>query len=277
MKTLYIIRPIDSRISRWAIILLLVLLPLMICQAQRKKLNTLELKPQGDVILNFIPIVDGKLFFIDSVYITSGGERIKITNWKFFVSNIALSSSLGIEEPASFENKLPVLLIDYSRVNDSGVHPSIKFNIGDYTDVRFDVGLPRQLNHSDPTVALPPLDLAQQDMYWEWNSGYIFLLVEGQLVDAKNERFHFAIGGDNKIMPFAHGNLFNVSPLVKVEKGRTTQVNFTFDFNKLLKNGDGSNYSLTEEKSRIVHGGYFADILSVNAKHAIEFKSVEIK
>lgn len=275
MKILCIIPLIVNKMSKYTIILLFVLLPVMMCQAQKKKAKTLdlELKPHGDVILNFIPVVDGKAFFIDSIYTAPGGERFKITNWKFFVSNIALSSSLGIEEPAIFENKLPVLFIDYSRAN----HSLVQFNTGDYTDVRFDVGLPRQLNHSDPTVALPPLDLAQQDMYWEWNSGYIFLLVEGQLADGDHERFHFAIGGDNKIMPFAHGNLFQVSPLIKVEKGRVLQMNFTFDFNKLLKNGDGSNYSLKSEKSRIVHGGYFADVLSLNAKYAIEFKSVELK
>ncbi len=277
MKILFTTQPIVSRIIRRSTILLLLILPAIICQAQKKKPNTVELKPQGDVILNFIPVVDGKAFFIDSVYTAPAGERFKITNWKFFVSNIALSSSLSIEEPAIFESKLPVLLIDYGRANDSGVRSSIKFNIGDYTDVRFDVGLPRQLNHSDPTVALPPLDLAQQDMYWEWNSGYIFLLIEGQLVDAQNERFHFAIGGDNKIMPFTHGNLFHVTPLVKVEKGRTMQINFIFDFNKILKNGDGSVYELNSEKKRIVHGGYFADILSLNAKYAIEFKSIETK
>lgn len=272
MKILYTIPPIVSRRFIACMIVSLIGFSSFICHAQKKA----TVKEQGEVVLNFIPVVDGKPFFMDSMYTTPNGEQYKITNWKFFVSNMALSSSFGIEQTISVENKLPVLLIDFSKTNISGVGNSLKVQTGSYTDVRFDIGLPRQINHSDPTMAIPPLDLAQQDMYWEWNSGYIFLLVEGQLMSTK-ERFHFAIGGDNKIMPFAHGNLFHVTPLVQVDKSKITQLNFTFDFNKLLKNGDGSVYSLDSEKKRIVHGGYFADVLSLNAKYAIEFKSVEIK
>jgi len=272
MKSLYVIRHIASNMIYQKWIIVFSVLFSVTCFAQ-KKTTAIKAIEKSNVRLDLTPVVDGKPFFWDSVYTSPGGDRYKITNWKFFISNIALSSSLGKEQPAFIENKPAVLLIDFSKANDQ----IIQVEIGEYTDIRFDVGLPRQINHTDPTSALPPLDLAQQDMYWEWNSGYIFLLIEGQLMNDAKERFHFAIGGDNKIMPFAHGNLFNVVPLVKVEKAKTTTLRFTFDFNKLLKNGDGSSYSLTSEKSRIVHGGYFADLLSMNAKHAIEFKKVEIR
>ncbi|MDF2454093.1 MAG: hypothetical protein K0R51_86 [Cytophagaceae bacterium] len=272
MTILYAILPTASSSFVKYVTVLLLALSLGTCYAQKKT----AVKEQGDVMLNFIPLVEGEAFFMDSIYSAPGGEQYKITNWKFFVSNIAFSTSFGVEQPVAVESKLPVLLIDFGKANTTGVQSIVKVQTGAYTDVRFDIGLPRQINHSDPTMALPPLDLAQQDMYWEWNSGYIFLLVEGQLIST-NERFHFAIGGDNKIMPFAHGNLFNITPLVQVEKNKITQLNFTFDFNKLLKNGDGSAYSLNSEKKRIVHGGYFADILSLNAKYAMEFKSVEVK
>src|SRR6187402_1243547 len=134
--------------------------------------------------MRFIPVVDDKPFFIDSIYRSPGGELYEISNCKFFVSNIAFSSSLGKEESAFIENKLPILLIDFGKSNDTtkqGILSekySLHLQTGAYTDVRFDVGLPRQINHTDPTSAPAPLDLAQQDMYWEWNSGYIFLLIE---------------------------------------------------------------------------------------------------
>ena len=272
MKSLYVIRNTVSDMIHLRLLLVFIGLFPVTCFAQ-KRTTAVKAIEQSNVVLDFTPVVDGKPFFLDSVYTSPGGDRYKITNWKFFVSNIALSSSLGKEHAAFSETKPAVLLIDFSKAN----HQILQVDIGEYTDIRLDVGLPRQINHTDPTSALPPLDLAQQDMYWEWNSGYIFLLIEGQLLHDQKDRFHFAIGGDNKIMPFAHGNLFNAVPLVKVEKGKTTTLRFTFDFNKLLKNGDGSNYSLTAEKARIVHGGYFADVLSMNAKQAMEFKKVEMR
>lgn len=276
MKSLSEIRSTVNRISALRLIFISLLLGSFPCVAQKKTTGT-EKKYFAPVELSFTPVVDGKPFFRDSIYTSPGGDRYKITNWKFFVSNIALSSSFGQEQIAIKDNKPAVLLIDFSMHNKTIPSELMNVQTGAYTDIRFDVGLPRQINHSDPTSALPPLDLAQQDMYWEWNSGYIFLLIEGQLINEKKDRFHFAIGGDNKIMPFAHGNLFNVVPLVQVEKGKITTLHFTFDVNKLLKNGDGSHYSLTSEKSRIVHGGYFADVLSMNAKQAIEFKKADTR
>ena len=44
---------------------------------------------------------------------------------------------------------------------------------GTYTGVRFEVGLPFEKNHRDPTLQPSPLNLSR--MFWNWNGGYKFM------------------------------------------------------------------------------------------------------
>jgi len=74
---------------------------------------------------------------------------------------------------------------------------------------------------SDPAIFQPS---ASQ------NSCFNFLLTEGQRLDYKNAIFHFTIGGDVNTMPVLFRNLFNITPLIKVRKGKTTRIILNFDF-----------------------------------------------
>jgi hypothetical protein len=111
-----------------------------------------------------------------------------------------------------------VYLIDFSESNQDSITGALSVSIpltvaiGNYSDVRFNIGLPRPLNHSDPTMAQEPLDLAKGDMFWEWNTGYIFLLIEGTSETASDSILHFAIGVDSRIMPFSFGDIFDATP-----------------------------------------------------------------
>jgi uncharacterized repeat protein (TIGR04052 family) len=47
---------------------------------------------------------------------------------------------------------------------------------GDYTAVRFDLGVPFALNHQDVTVAASPLNVPP--MWWNWQGGYKFVRID---------------------------------------------------------------------------------------------------
>lgn len=51
---------------------------------------------------------------------------------------------------------------------------------GTYRGVAFSIGVPADLNHTDPSLAASPLTLST--MQWTWNAGYIFLRVDAELV-----------------------------------------------------------------------------------------------
>ncbi|MBX9851532.1 MAG: hypothetical protein K2X86_07205 [Cytophagaceae bacterium] len=148
--------------------------------------------------------------------------------------------------------------------------------VGNYTDIRFNIGVPRNINHSDPSLAPPPLDLGKGGMFWEWNSGYIFFLAEGKCEELKGNIFHFAIGGDARIMPFSFGNIFDIEPIIKIQAGKTTRIKLVLDFNKIVMNGDGSIYNIKSSGAFIVHGGYNADQLRNNILQSIQFVSSEV-
>jgi len=49
---------------------------------------------------------------------------------------------------------------------------------GQYRGIRFNVGVPRELNHLDASTQQLPLGV-NSGMFWTWNPGYIFYRLEG--------------------------------------------------------------------------------------------------
>jgi hypothetical protein len=236
------------------------------------------------VELIITPFAGDKPLYIDSVYQSPGGQSYSVKKLCFFLSDIALARSTGKEYAVKQEqNSTGVFLMNFSKPDfDAGYRKqsckiSFKVKPGEYSDIRFSIGVPRELNHGDPAVAPAPLNLGQAaEMYWEWNSGYIFFLAEGKIHNEENKLFHFAIGSDSRVMPLSFGNLFEVTPLLKVQKGKTIRIKFSLDFNKLLVNGDKSNYSLNSSQQAIVHGGHYADVLRNNLIQSVKFVSAEV-
>jgi hypothetical protein len=248
------------------------------------KSSKISKEPSETVELIIIPYAGEKPLYMDSLYQSPAGQIYSVKKLSFFINDIALSGSSGKEYAVKSENnQTGVFLLNFTKPDfDAGYGIQsckifFKAKPGDYSDIRFTFGVPRELNHSDPAVAPSPLNLAQAaEMYWEWNSGYIFFLAEGKIYNQENKLFHFALGNDSRIMPFSFGNLFEVSPLIKVQKGKTTRIKFALDLNKLLVNGDKTTYTLNSSAQTIVHGGYYADILRNNLIHSVKFISADI-
>jgi hypothetical protein len=264
----------------YIVISLIVLLSACVAQQKENKKCAVVSKT-GQVELVFTPMVDTAIFRFDRTYISPNGEPFKIHKIKFFISDVACSSSNMPESSAILKASNGVYLVDFSEATIDSISnklsASVGFDVaeGRYSDIRFNLGLPRALNHADPTMAPAPLDLAKADMFWEWNSGYIFLLIEGESSVAEDSLLHFAIGSDARIMPFSFGDIFDAVPLVQVKENGLTRVHFSFDLNKLFINGDGSAYSFKSPDASDVHGGYWADVLRINTLKALEFNFVE--
>jgi uncharacterized repeat protein (TIGR04052 family) len=72
---------------------------------------------------------------------------------------------------------------------------------GPWADLRFEVGVPFDLNHADPTRATPPLD--QASMFWAWQSGYKFLRLDLRLEDGAPWLLHLGSTGCASPTPVA--------------------------------------------------------------------------
>lgn len=108
-----------------------------------------------------------------SSFTTSSGINHTISTFRYYVSNIRLIKSDGSEQ--LIEDKYFLVSPSMSECNLGNV-PT-----GDYQGLKFNVGIDSVKNHEDPTVypAGNPLAIQSPGMHWNWNSGYIFIMVEG--------------------------------------------------------------------------------------------------
>ena len=247
-----------------------------------KAANNQSVVTTGSVEFDCTLTVGDKPFHFDSTYKSPAGEVYSVNNIKFFISEIAFSRSNTPERAAQSDSSLHgVYLVDFSEAKRDSITGALRhatyytMQTGAYSDVRFNIGVPRALNHSDPTQAPYPLNVGNTDMFWEWNSGYIFFLLEGISTSAEDSIIHLAIGGDSRIMPIGFGDIFNAVPLIQVKENMVTRVSVKLDLNKAFINPDGSFYSFRPDEASVVHGGKYADILRLNLLQSIEFVSAE--
>ncbi|GAL83068.1 hypothetical protein CHU_2274 [Sporocytophaga myxococcoides] len=263
-----------TTVKKIAFGLFLVLL-LGACKKDEKVIPAAADQDNGKVELVFMPVAGSDALLMDTLYTNAAGEQFRLTKLKFFVSDIGLASGNSSEVPGKDHSGNSIFLVDFASLPNS---EKLQLNVkpGNYKGLRFNIGLPREVNHADPTIAQPPLNLAQADMYWSWNTGYIFFLAEGNGPDVYANKFHFGVGDDKRIMPFSFGNVLSSQTPFIIEKGKTTRIILKFDFQKLLINGNGSYYSLASQTSSNVHGGYYADLLRANISNTLELVSSDV-
>lgn len=169
--------------------------------------------PTGSLKLEFDNMFDTLDLALDSVnFILDNGDKIKISKFKYYISNIKLVDSDGNEfaEPESYH------LIDESitasqKITISGVP------FKNYVSITFMIGVDSARNVSGAqTGALS----GSNNMFWTWNTGYIMAKLEGisQQSTAPSNSVAFHIGGFQGansalkiISPSFNGSIANVS------------------------------------------------------------------
>lgn len=140
------------------------------------------------VTLQFDAVVGNAPFRCGETY-QIGGREVSGRDMRFYVSRISLLRADGTAVPMSLDAAAPwqlaeVALLDFEdgtagcrngtpdmRTVVTGTVPE-----GDYIGVRFDVGVPFELNHINQATAPSPLSLTA--LFWSWNAGYKFMRAE---------------------------------------------------------------------------------------------------
>ncbi len=129
-------------------------------------------------------------------YKNGAGEEFTITKFNYFVSNFKLfkadGSSYTIPQDSSYF-LIREDLRESQRISLNNVP------VGDYTGVEFVLGVDSLRNTADLSKRTGALDpggsMAGDGMYWSWNSGYIFMKLEGASpVAAGIGKFYYHIG-----------------------------------------------------------------------------------
>lgn len=162
-----------------------------------------------DTDTSFNPIGTGKLrIAFDNVAGTSDlklktgtyqnalGESFTITKFNYFVSNIRLRKADGSEYVVPQDSSY--FLIQEEKPSSQSITLS-NLPTANYTGLTFTIGVDSLRSLADISKRTGVLDPGLNDgMYWEWNSGYIFMKLEGTSAvapAAQNNAFFYHVGG----------------------------------------------------------------------------------
>lgn len=153
--------------------------------------STIVARQNMPVHVDFAAVVADKPFACGQSYSNIGTTKSSVTvsDFRFFVSGVALLDAAGKETPVALTQdgkwqNGAVALIDFENGTATcsngtpDLHTSIDGTVppGDYVGLRFDIGLPFDVNHKDPTTAPSPLNLTR--LFWNWNAGYKFARID---------------------------------------------------------------------------------------------------
>jgi hypothetical protein len=211
---------------------------------------------------------DKDLELNDSVYMNTSGDSLRFSAVNYYISNIKLTKTDGTtwSEPASCHfvqlSSPASTLISISNV------PA-----GDYSGYSFTIGVDSARTVSGAQTGA--LDILN-GMFWDWNSGYKFIVIEGTSPQSTQMgAFEYHIGGfknstgTNALQTFSHA--FD-GQTMKVKPGAAPQIHTHIDLAIFF---NGLALDLSVATMPVVNTpGANAVKLSSNFKEAMEFEHI---
>jgi hypothetical protein len=162
-------------------------------------------KPQtdlgsGPITLHFDSRAGADEFAFGTNYVTANGDTVNFSKFNFYVSNVVFIKADGSTYTPPKDSTYRLIVESIEESHDLTIN-----NVpgGDYTGVKFLIGVDSLKSVSDISQRTGDLDPAgaASDMYWTWNSGYIFYKIEGTSPQAPYDSmmgmsmFYYHIGG----------------------------------------------------------------------------------
>lgn len=215
----------------------------------------------GKVVLHFQSFVGNDYLLLDSAYTNAKGQQYTISRFKYYIGNIRLRKADGKEVKYS----------NYYLINEEDeVSKLVRLNVkeGEYTGISFILGVDSARNCSGAqTGALDPAN----GMFWAWNTGYIFMKLDGKAQASKNSDhlLEFHIGGykepSNCIRQISLD--FKGGPLKIVTEGKQIGVQIKTDVSEIFKTPTPIDFatvsSVTNATNATMIADNYADMFSV--------------
>lgn len=148
-------------------------------------------QPQAHLAVHFHHYVGDEILQFDSLkYKNALGQLYGITKFKYYIGDIRMKRANGSTVALGHT----YFLVDEEEETSKKI--SLDLPAGDYTGIDFIIGVDSIHNCSGAqSGALDPIN----GMFWTWNTGYIFLKLEGKSSHstAPGHIFEYHIGGYN--------------------------------------------------------------------------------
>lgn len=132
----------------------------------------------GDVVIEMDNIAGSSSLSFGSKYVTANGDTVQFSTFNYYVSNFVLVNENGTEYVIPRDSSYFLCKHD-----DPASREITLRNVpaGNYKAVKFIIGVDSLKSVSPAGERLGVLDPTggASGMYWSWNSGYIFVKVEG--------------------------------------------------------------------------------------------------
>ncbi|HNR09120.1 MAG TPA: hypothetical protein PKM27_17500 [Saprospiraceae bacterium] len=158
----------DFKLSQWVLVFILA--------AVIGSCDKTESGPEGKMELVFTPRFGAETFNTLQPYAYGDIQSIKLSKFDFYITGISLISASGntLLEDAG--------LIDITGSSASSATLSLDgIKTGNYTGIKFSIGVIPELNAKDPKDFKSANPLSSTSHYWEAWDSYIFSKIEGVL------------------------------------------------------------------------------------------------
>lgn len=149
--------------------------------------NCIAQNSSGKLKISFTHTVNAHpLSMNDSTYINSNNESYKISKLKYYLFNFKLNDIPLYSQQGKY------ILVNAEKKDN--VIEFEKINNGTYSSISFDLGVDSIDNCSGAqNGSLDPIN----DMFWTWNSGYVFFKLEGSSPNSTADlnRIEYHLGG----------------------------------------------------------------------------------
>lgn len=184
-------------------------------------------------------------------YTNAAGETFKVTKLKYFVSNFKLTNMDG--SVYTVPQADCYFLVDES---NSATHmPVLNVPEGEYKTLSFVLGVDSLRNTMDVSQRTGNLDVTgvASDMYWSWNSGYIFFKLDGTSAASPmaGNAFNLHVGGFGGYTTPTVNNLKTITldltarGTPKVKAGKETNIHLMVDVLKVLSGSATISFATT--------------------------------
>lgn len=255
---------------------------LVSCKKDSETEPEIDPNKKGMVEIKFDNIAGQDDLTLGKNYTNAAGETFKVDFLQYYISNIVLKSADGKTHVVPQNESY--FLIKESDANSQIIKLS---NVpeGNYNEVSFMIGVDSLRNIMPPAGRTGVLDIgvagAGKEMYWSWNSGYIFFKMEGSSAQITptttnpDSKFYYHIGGFGGYETPSFSNIRTVTlslgrDAATVREEITPEIHLVVD---ILKTFEGTTKISLKEYPTVM-GNPFSLKVSENYVKAFQYEHV---
>jgi hypothetical protein len=227
-----------TSIRNIATILVVLVFGISSCKQKDDPTPPVPTEETGTVKLEFSNKVGSEALVLNTAWYTNqNGDSFNVTKFNYFITNVKLNKSGGSWAETESYHLLKQTVPSSLEFDMTGI-PN-----GTYTSLTFTIGVDSTRNVSGAQTGA--LDQAN-DMFWDWNTGYIMVKFEGTSPKSNQPgnilQFHMGgFSGANSVLRTVTLNL----PSDLVVNGNTTHIHLKADVLELFKNPNTINFATT--------------------------------